>query len=355
MKCQLPAAHRPFGTNAVDSIVVVEHQAVVVIRARIRHERDRDVRVVPVVMRRSLAPARTSQSVSPLTIRNVSASRSGSARRGPPADPRIGCSQEYRTRIPRCAPSPTTTRDRLRPMVQVEHDVADALRAYSQSSDALDERPPAERHGRLGDESGQRIETRAETGREDEGGKHDGDCKGELELQELATPRTTSTPIRNCHRRVSACERATSALAGRCASTTTRARCGRRRPCRGARRTSSTVVADWPFTLRITSPGGGPPAPPGRRRLDVAHDDAAAAVRQLAAVARGRGVMRLDRHAEARVLGCSSASRGVAPTPDAWSPCSAFEIELVDLDVERHRLSCRGRPSSAPSCPASSG
>jgi len=55
-------------------------------------------------------------------------------------------------------------------VMQVDDDVPHALRAQPVER-ALDERPSGERHCRLGDETSQRIETGAETGRKDKGGE----------------------------------------------------------------------------------------------------------------------------------------------------------------------------------------
>ena len=61
-------------------------------------------------------------------------------------------------------------RQRLRSMVQVQDRLADAL-ASQPEEDASDERVAIDRHGRFRADVGERAQPRAETGRQDEGGR----------------------------------------------------------------------------------------------------------------------------------------------------------------------------------------
>ena len=85
---------RPGRTKPVTRDVVVDEKTAVAEEFAVRRERERDQRARR-TMRRSRSSTSTSVSVSPFTMRNVEASISGSARRGPPALPSTrGCSHE---------------------------------------------------------------------------------------------------------------------------------------------------------------------------------------------------------------------------------------------------------------------
>ncbi len=158
----------PLGHESEQRSRRVPPHAVVAIRVPVRNHGHRHVgaarRCASIIGARS-----KSQSVSPLTIRNGSVDRSGSARRGPPADPSTGCSHEYRAERPRCVPSPTIAVMLSGRWCRLSTTSRTPCRC-SQASHVLDQRPIAERDGRLGDQTREGIEARAETGGEDEGG-----------------------------------------------------------------------------------------------------------------------------------------------------------------------------------------
>ena len=109
-----------------------------------------------------IGPSDDIESVSPLTMRNVAASSSGSACRGPPAEPSTGCSREYRTRSPERAVA-HDARDGLRQVMRIEDDVAHPLTVAGEH--ALDQRAPRQRHRRFGDQPGKGSTSRGATER----------------------------------------------------------------------------------------------------------------------------------------------------------------------------------------------